>query len=187
MTSDDRYCGGWDDRAFFSIPTGQWPWEINQVSEIVKKKHPKKILEIGCLYGGTLAIWLSCLDGEGTVVGIDPNIDDVREYLNDPKLVLIKSMSREHRAIAKSMEFQPFDVLFIDGDHSYEGAKQDFMVYGEMVKKGGLIILHDIVTFRHEVGVPRLWEEIKRKHKTFEIVGKHTDDIPGGGIGIVYK
>jgi len=184
---DNKWLGTWDDRAFFAIPTGQWPWEIQQAYSIVKEKKPSKILEIGCLYGGTLAIWLSCLDGEGTVVGIDPNIDDVREYLNDPRLVLIKSRSNEHKAIIKAMEYRPFDVLFIDGDHSYDGAREDFIVYGDMVRPGGLIILHDIDTFRDDVGVPKLWEEIKLRHDTLDIIGKHADDIPGGGIGIVYK
>jgi cephalosporin hydroxylase len=38
-----------------------------------------------------------------------------------------------------------FDVLLIDGDHSYGGALGDFLRYGEMVRDGGLIAFHDIV------------------------------------------
>jgi predicted O-methyltransferase YrrM len=36
------------------------------------------------------------------------------------------------------------DVLFIDGDHSTEGMLQDFRDYAPLVRKGGIIAVHDI-------------------------------------------
>jgi predicted O-methyltransferase YrrM len=36
------------------------------------------------------------------------------------------------------------DVLFIDGDHSYEAVAADLENYGSIVKERGLIILHDV-------------------------------------------
>ena len=35
------------------------------------------------------------------------------------------------------------DVLFIDGDHSYEGVKKDFDLYSKIISDNGIIILHD--------------------------------------------
>ena len=35
------------------------------------------------------------------------------------------------------------DFLFIDGDHSYESVKQDFLLYSKLLKKGSLLIFHD--------------------------------------------
>lgn len=35
------------------------------------------------------------------------------------------------------------DVLFIDGDHSYEGVKKDFELYSKILSPRGIIILHD--------------------------------------------
>jgi hypothetical protein len=35
------------------------------------------------------------------------------------------------------------DVLFIDGDHSYEGVKLDFDLYSKILSPNGIIILHD--------------------------------------------
>jgi hypothetical protein len=35
------------------------------------------------------------------------------------------------------------DVLFIDGDHSYEGVKKDFDLYSNIMTEKGVIILHD--------------------------------------------
>ena len=38
---------------------------------------------------------------------------------------------------------EPIDLLFIDGDHSYEGVKQDFTNYTKYVKSGGFILIDD--------------------------------------------
>lgn len=35
------------------------------------------------------------------------------------------------------------DVLFIDGDHSYEGVKLDFHLYSTILSPNGVIIIHD--------------------------------------------
>jgi hypothetical protein len=35
------------------------------------------------------------------------------------------------------------DVLFIDGDHSYEGVKSDFELYSTILSEKGIIMLHD--------------------------------------------
>lgn len=35
------------------------------------------------------------------------------------------------------------DVLFIDGDHSYEGVKLDFELYSKLLTPKGVVILHD--------------------------------------------
>ena len=35
------------------------------------------------------------------------------------------------------------DILFIDGDHSYEGVKKDFELYSTILSENGVIIIHD--------------------------------------------
>lgn len=35
------------------------------------------------------------------------------------------------------------DVLFIDGDHSYEGVKKDFDLYSNIISENGIIVFHD--------------------------------------------
>lgn len=35
------------------------------------------------------------------------------------------------------------DLLFIDGDHSYEGVKKDFELYSTILSDNGIIIIHD--------------------------------------------
>ena len=38
---------------------------------------------------------------------------------------------------------KPISLLFIDGDHSYEGVKKDTLSWEPFVKKGGTILFHD--------------------------------------------
>jgi cephalosporin hydroxylase len=58
------------------------------------------------------------------------------------------------------------DLLFIDGDHSYEGVKQDFLDYSPFVNKGGLICFHDtVISDRHHernVYVGEFWRDLTK-------------------------
>lgn len=36
------------------------------------------------------------------------------------------------------------DLLFIDGDHRYAGVKRDILQWGQLVKPGGIMALHDV-------------------------------------------
>ena len=42
------------------------------------------------------------------------------------------------------IKYGPFDVIFIDGDHSYSGVSHDRNVVKRHVKRDGVILLHDI-------------------------------------------
>jgi predicted O-methyltransferase YrrM len=58
---------------------------------------------------------------------------------------LFKHMITAHRgrADAMSQRIPALDLLFIDGDHSFEGTKSDLSHYAHKVKPGGLLIMHD--------------------------------------------
>lgn len=78
-----------------------------------------------------------------------------------------------------------FDAVWIDGDHSYEGVKQDFALARKKATK--LIALHDIADTEYhskkKCFVSRLWAEIKQS-------GLRTEEMLGSdwaGIGIVYQ
>jgi len=76
------------------------------------------------------------------------------------------------------------DLLFIDGDHTYEGVKMDFEKYSPLMSPGGVVGFHDIVPGPEASvgGVPRFWGEFKEKFPVTEIVADWTQ----GGYGIGY-
>ena len=52
----------------------------------------------------------------------------------------------------------PIDLLFLDGDHSYQAVKQDFVDWATKIRPGGLLAMHDVVHEQHE-GPRRVVEE----------------------------
>jgi cephalosporin hydroxylase len=84
------------------------------------------------------------------------------------------------------LDGQKVDFLFIDGDHTYNGVKQDFEMYSPLVKEGGIIAFHDIVCHdpSENVGVPEFWNLIKNKYKHLEIV--YDWNQKWAGIGVLY-
>jgi hypothetical protein len=78
-----------------------------------------------------------------------------------------------------------WDMVMIDGDHTYEGVKTDFENYAKL---GRIVALHDIVDTMHpnrkgeKIEVPKFWQELKAKYKTLEFIGKGSTM----GIGIVF-
>jgi cephalosporin hydroxylase len=69
----------------------------------------------------------------------------------DQRLDVLRLDSHEPQTIARISELlegMPLDLLFIDGDHTYEGVCRDFQMYGPLVANGGMIAFHDIVPLR---------------------------------------
>jgi len=69
------------------------------------------------------------------------NIENSNRYNNFFKLFKGNSFKDESINFAKNIG--PVDLLFIDGDHSYEGVKKDFENYSPLVESGGYIIFDD--------------------------------------------
>lgn len=60
------------------------------------------------------------------------------------------------------------DLVFIDGGHTLEVARQDIALYVPRVKSGGVVVFHD---FSSDCGVPKaVWEAIQRGYFS-EIIG----------------
>jgi predicted O-methyltransferase YrrM len=74
---------------------------------------------------------------------------------------------RVHLIVADSRAAAPpaqgCDLVFIDGDHSYEGVRADYEHWAPHVRCGGRLLFHDAVArdfAPSAVGVSRLVEEI---------------------------
>jgi predicted O-methyltransferase YrrM len=160
----------------------EWMEVLKLLSEQNKKFD---ILEIGAHDGGSS---YSLSKFASSMITIDNNIkcrfntQILKEHC-DYTYIGGNSHSNE---IFNKVKDKKFDVLFIDGDHSYEGVKQDYNMYKPLVKKGGTIIFHDIAETKlhKDLGcrVDILWNEIKTNYTNpTEIL--HNPN--GFGIGII--
>jgi predicted O-methyltransferase YrrM len=74
--------------------------------------------------------------------------------------------SKIRLAVQEAVAGRSIDFALIDGGHDYRTVRADFKNYGPLVREGGLIAFHDIVTTGADVGsgaaigVPKLWSEI---------------------------
>ncbi len=162
---------------------------------------PKVVLEIGTAYGGTLFLFSRVASKDATIVSIDLPGGRFGGGYHVWRLPLYKSFAvsaqrihllrgDSHKAetleqLRAILDRKELDFLFIDGDHNYDGAKNDFEMYGSLVKRGGLVAFHDIVPgLREKVGgVPQFWKEIKDRYGGQEIVENWGQSW--GGIGLL--
>jgi len=94
------------------------------------------------------------------------NFDAFTEAVKGLNVIHVKGLSAE---IAKAWE-KPIGLLFIDGDHSYEGCKADYEGFARHIIPGGYLIFHDYED--KFPGVQKLVDEIKDGWIGFTVEGR---------------
>jgi predicted O-methyltransferase YrrM len=175
--------------------------EILNLIQILKKEKPKFILEIGTANGGTLFLFTKTAAKDAIIISIDLpggiygggypewKIPLYKSFsLPKQRMILIRESSHKETTldiVKLILNDKKLDYLFIDGDHTYEGVKNDFEMYSPLVKENALIAFHDIVIHPPElnVGVHDFWNEIKQYYDYKEIVEDW--DQKRCGIGLI--
>jgi len=161
----------------------QKPAELAEALAQFNELKPQVIVEIGCDAGGTLWAWQQT---GARVIGVDlpkAGFSTGRDLDTDAEIVYGDSHDPATRdALAEVLGSEPIDVLFIDGDHTYDGVRIDYELYSPLVRPGGIVAFHDICVHpgRADVGVYLLWQQLDGQ-KT-EIV---TAPATWGGFGLL--
>jgi predicted O-methyltransferase YrrM len=173
--------------------------EIIRLLKILMKHRPKLILEIGTFSGGTLFLFSRVAAPDATLISVDSSSEEGyhnwRGYLyrsfvsKKQKIHLIRAGSYDletFKEVKNLISNNKLDFLLIDSNHTYEDVRKNFEMYFSLVRKGGIIALHDIVPRSPETGygVNKFWSEIKVKYNHIEIVKDWEQGW--GGIGIIY-
>lgn len=172
----------------WSIRPAQVKEEITKLLRLLAQHKPKFILEIGTAGGGTLFLFARASSPDAIIISIDlpggrfsGGYPESRKHLYESfamhkqKIHLVREDSHApatFNIIKKILEGRKLDFLFIDGDHMYNGVKTDFEMYGKLVRKGGIIVFHDICPHPPQTGceVNMFWCEIKDEYEYMEIV-----------------
>lgn len=164
-------CEGYGDKAY-GFWAQQNPHDLWALIKEVSKIEPKHILELGVNHGGSTVFWDHIAGSEGKVVGVDIGgfqghcfsmfREEFCSYEPVSNLLLVPGDSHDLAVFDQVNEFLAgrVDFLFMDGDHSYEGLKQDFEMYGSLVPAGGVIAVpsvqeESVATFWAELTAPR--------------------------------
>ncbi len=166
------------DEALFSLPEN---FGIQQIRAEIKefaamlllRKNIHHILEIGFGYhGSTHFLWRMIADKVTSIdyqqLRINAFGENTRKFygkwiLDDRKSSFIFGKSADTSVLKKTYSFitEGVDLLFIDGDHRYEGVMADFLLYSPLVKKGGIIAFHDVIAQADDFGVPKFIKELE--------------------------
>jgi predicted O-methyltransferase YrrM len=181
-----------------TIAPAQVRSEIRALLMLLKAEPPQNVLEIGTARGGTLFLLSRVATVDARLASIDLPGGEFGGGYDRVWAPLLKALPRERQALkllradshdSRTLEEarrwfdgKPLDCLLVDGDHHFEGVRRDFLMYGPLVRPGGVIAIHDIVPGREGRvgGVPMFWELVKKAFETRELV----DDWTQGGFGI---
>lgn len=132
---------------------GQSKQELQYFLNTIKPLNLKLGMEIGCWYGGSHFMLQTVVP---TMISMD--IDHGRLILakklcNTEKSHFIHANSciDDNKSVVQSLlnmlGFKYLDMLFIDGNHSYEACKKDHTLYSPLVRPGGVVAFHDSISF----------------------------------------
>ena len=161
-----------------------------------------KVLEIGTQYGDTTANFAKVLKPlGGSITTVDVNefpktlpkmqtpdwmeLDKIGTRIPGElmsavtQLLINPNVEGELRANLSDRHMK-YDLVFIDGDHSYEGVKSDYSVVGDFLADRGVVFFHDVwwdVTPPPVDGPLRLMEELKGGVLNMSHLGIHNKDL----------
>jgi cephalosporin hydroxylase len=139
-----------------------------------------KYVEIGCYAGGSACL---LLQRKNTIVvsidlGVPVNPDVVYSNVSSlnthsNKYIYIMGSSHDINTINRLNELmKTVDILFIDGDHSYDGVISDFDTYSKLVVSGGYIVFDDYNDSIHSPQVKHAVDYIvSTVSNEYEIIG----------------
>jgi predicted O-methyltransferase YrrM len=117
------------------------------------------ILEIGSYLGASACCFGAALknQGRGRILCVDTWANDaMTEGKRDTMTQFAENTAAYHAYISPVRGYSTevvervreqvdhLDVLFIDGDHSYEGVKADWDAYKGFLRQGSIVIFHDV-------------------------------------------
>jgi predicted O-methyltransferase YrrM len=184
---------------FKSMRLQQEPSEIEALYHRVCELRPRTVLEIGTAKGGSLYLWAQAAADDAHLISIDmPSVgfggyEPCRAPFYesfaraDQRLTLLRADSHAHQtaqSVREALAGAALDFLFIDGDHAYDGVRNDFYMYGAMVRAGGLIAMHDILPNNDtpRIQVHRFWNEVRSAYEQCDQI--IADTARGRAIGI---
>lgn len=165
--------------------------ESKYLSRYAKDK--KCLVEIGVWHGVNTRKIREVMDAQGCLYAIDPFepgkfgiswqkliAHSEASQPKNGKVIWLENFSNKAIEQFKQIETKPIDFMFIDGDHSYEGIKTDWMLWSPLIEIGGIVALHDSRSYEGRnidyVGATQYTQHVILKDERFQEIN-HCDSL----------
>jgi len=160
------------------IACWQNPFEFYETVRFLKAMEAHTLLEIGTGWGEFARFLRTELDI--LVWSIDSN-----PMKKEPIPNLFVADSQSDIGYQWAQNKGPFDVVFIDGDHRYDFASNDYIFYSKLARQA--VIIHDIDgnqagKYPVHIGTKWVWDKLKDIQNTIEIRAARPYNC---GVGII--
>jgi predicted O-methyltransferase YrrM len=150
--------------------------------KVARDAGPATLAEIGRFKGGSTLITAAAMHEDADLWSYDLHVD-LSPDLPGEQLDRELQAALERLGLKKHVHLvvgdshaalppdEPLASLFIDGDHSYEGAREDYLHWRDHVGAGGHMLFHDAVDpggyGNHYPGTERVVQEVTRDDRDF--------------------
>jgi FkbM family methyltransferase len=139
-----------------------WFWKL-VVDEL---SSDAKVLEIGVYKGQILSLWqlLGSMSGKRLhIFGVSPLVDPEFSPVNRGPYIfnlfrqfgldlsdthILDARSQDARAVTNLKSYGPYQLVYVDGDHSYEATVADIETYGDLVQTNGFLVVDDCCDYK---------------------------------------
>lgn len=160
------------------IRSWQYPMQFSRYLVFLSERNLRSYVEIGCRFGGTFIICVEYLRRFSDLAlacafDIEPS-ELMTRYARTTVGVEYRIESSTSPDTIAYLGSHPWSLALIDGDHSYDGCRRDYI---SVRHRASLIALHDVVS---DVcpGVCQMWTEIKAivpRSRIFEAVDQYRE------------
>jgi methyltransferase family protein len=178
-------------------PAAAWRGHRRFGYDLVRNLRPQRLVELGACLGTSFFAFCQAVKDGGLATelcAVDTWEGDEHTgwygpgYLEQfnaiwrsrfPDLA-VRQIKRSFDEARKEVPAGSVDILHLDGCHTYEAARHDYETWDDSVRKGGVILFHDIAVRDRGFGVYRLWEELRASFPTAEFAHSF-------GLGVLFK
>ena len=172
-----------------------WIEFIPVAFKIIEYAKPKILVELGTHSGNSFCAFnqaVKYLDLETKCYAIDTWEGDIQAGFYEPLIYqdlyeycrheypqssnLLKKTFDEATAV---FEESSIDILHLDGLHTYEAIKHDFLTWFPKLSFSAIVLIHDICVMKEGFGVYQFWSEIKSEYDFAEF-------NYGNGLGVLF-
>jgi predicted O-methyltransferase YrrM len=175
--------------------------ELTEFMRMLRSRSLCAVLEIGGAQGGLFWLFCRVSSPDATLISVDlppehrhsgglrvsTDLESMKQHGQSVHAILGNSHDRQTlERVRGLLGARMLDLLFIDGDHTYGGVRQDYEMYGSLVRPGGVIAFHDITqTNWPECQVDRFWADLANDASLRPMAIFSRVPSQFGGIGII--